>query len=351
MLFLIYERFSPHSRINAPDHHGSSNNSSSSSKKKEEERTNTGSRVNWKPYVHSLPSQFDTAVWLSEEELSLFGNYQQLTTIQQRKKDNLQREYNTLLPHVLQFFREDDNNMDNNNNSNNNNNNNNNNINNNNSNSPNSRVLLGDATYTLENWMWADAAFSSRMFSDAKVMFPLIDMCNHSNSPNACWQLDTSLHRILLVPSSQPLPSNSNSTSNDDNNNSSNRNSNSTSNSQVLISYGDKSNEELVFQYGFALPSNPFDKVTLLAFLSEEDPLLPAKVSLLKLYNLSPKLIITHQQGFTDESTVVAQISVADENDLQILHSRYTSKLFYRNFHHSIIIILLLLTLSLITCY
>lgn len=86
--------------------------------------------------------------------------------------------------------------------------------------------------YTLEEFMWARTAISSRSFSFRQgihklvAMVPLLDMCNHDHSPNAGWQGDESgftLRALKSIHASQEL----------------------------FISYGDKSNNRFYNGYGF----------------------------------------------------------------------------------------------------
>lgn len=70
-------------------------------------------------------------------------------------------------------------------------------------------------------------------------MLPLIDMCNHSFTPNCKLQPagGGTLQLVALqdIPHQQPL----------------------------LLSYGSLSNDFLLMDYGFVVPNNPFDRVQL----------------------------------------------------------------------------------------
>ena len=62
---------------------------------------------------------------------------------------------------------------------------------------------------------------------------------------------------------------------------------------EIAINYGDKSNEELLFLYGFAVPHNPAEVLTLMCPLSpaaEWDAPLRARLLLLARRGLSPRL-------------------------------------------------------------
>lgn len=91
---------------------------------------------------------------------------------------------------------------------------------------------------------WALAVVTSRAFrvlgpSQPASMLPLIDMCNHSFTPNCKLQPvnngDLQLVALQDVPQQQPLH----------------------------ISYGNLSNDFLLMDYGFVVPGNPFDRVQL----------------------------------------------------------------------------------------
>jgi hypothetical protein len=109
-----------------------------------------------------------------------------------------------------------------------------------------------------------------------------------------------------------------------------------------LTTTGDKPNEELLFQSGFALENNVHDNVTMmspLATFMQEDPLLPAKVHILKEV-LSPflsfhskrflskggvrvpRLFLT-RSGFTAASVAMGRLCVLDEQDMSMLYERY----------------------------
>lgn len=91
---------------------------------------------------------------------------------------------------------------------------------------------------------WALAVVTSRAFrvagpSQPAAMLPLIDMCNHSFSPNCKLQpqKDKSLQLVALehIPQQQPL----------------------------LLSYGNLPNDFLLMDYGFVVDNNPHDRVQL----------------------------------------------------------------------------------------
>ncbi|GLI65463.1 hypothetical protein VaNZ11_008813 [Volvox africanus] len=66
---------------------------------------------------------------------------------------------------------------------------------------------------------------------------------------------------------------------------------------EVYISYGDKSNEELLMLYGFALENNPHDHLMLFCPLpprAEWDDVMYARMELLQAYGLRPQFFLPH---------------------------------------------------------
>ncbi|GIL44630.1 hypothetical protein Vafri_2153 [Volvox africanus] len=66
---------------------------------------------------------------------------------------------------------------------------------------------------------------------------------------------------------------------------------------EVYISYGDKSNEELLMLYGFALEDNPHDHLMLFCPLpprAEWDDVMYARMELLQAYGLRPQFFLPH---------------------------------------------------------
>ena len=61
-------------------------------------------------------------------------------------------------------------------------------------------------------------------------------------------------------------------------------------NDQVLISYGQKSNAELLLLYGFVIDRNLFDEVDITVSLDESDPRYDEKVAFLQKQGLQPAM-------------------------------------------------------------
>jgi hypothetical protein len=99
-----------------------------------------------------------------------------------------------------------------------------------------------ELSVNLDDWMWADAIFWSRCLQmpfDEVCLIPLIDLANHSLNPSATWEIVND--EIILKPLHKDW----------------------FHGKEVSISYGDKSNDELLFHYGFTLVDNPHDKLSV----------------------------------------------------------------------------------------
>ena len=82
------------------------------------------------------------------------------------------------------------------------------------------------------------------------------------------------------------------------------------------MSYGNKGNEELLFQYGFSITENPQDTVMVLSPLSQEDPLFSDKVGLLQALGYGPRMMFDSAGELDATSAEVARITVLDDGDL-----------------------------------
>ena len=85
---------------------------------------------------------------------------------------------------------------------------------------------------------------------------------------------------------------------------------------EITISYGSKSNEELLYLYGFALPNNPNDRVTLPVSLSPDDPLLQEKLRLIEELHLPPRLTLDLHGQLNEESKRLAHILAAQSTPI-----------------------------------
>ncbi|KAI7869952.1 hypothetical protein BDF14DRAFT_1777869 [Spinellus fusiger] len=118
---------------------------------------------------------------------------------------------------------------------------------------------------SLEAWLWADTVFWSRVVSLGSsrdreehspdvALIPFFDIANHGVEPNVRWELTSQGMAIVCMNGTGLLP-----------------------NQELLLSYGEKSNQELLFLHGFCLENNPVPsqvKIPVAPFLDlgvEED--------------------------------------------------------------------------------
>ncbi|CAO3573647.1 unnamed protein product [Mortierella alpina] len=163
---------------------------------------------------------------------------------------------------------------------------------------------------TLDNFIWADATFWSRVLSfgsqwskdtlalqqgldsdqtehaeealhvdDDLHMVPYLDFANHAAKPNIRWQVDADGLRVWGLESlMDPSPLNEQDPGNTDR--------------EVFLSYGNKPNTELLFLYGFTLQDNPTQFLTLALPLDEDDPFYMPKVHTLMRLDIPPRVTI-----------------------------------------------------------
>ncbi|KAF9900853.1 hypothetical protein EC991_006776 [Linnemannia zychae] len=144
---------------------------------------------------------------------------------------------------------------------------------------------------TLENFIWADATFWSRVLSfktqwadkevnndsedmDDMHMVPYLDFANHAANPNIRWEVDSDGLRVWgqesLLQDSQE----------------------GTVEREVFLSYGNKPNTELLFLYGFTLNDNPTQFLTLAMPMDEDDPYYMPKAHSLMRWGILPRITI-----------------------------------------------------------
>ncbi|KAI8904100.1 hypothetical protein EDD86DRAFT_92142 [Gorgonomyces haynaldii] len=111
---------------------------------------------------------------------------------------------------------------------------------------------LGLDKIDCDQFAWADFIYWSRCMETpaGTVIVPMIDFCNHSLTPNAHWELENgSMHLITNHDLEQG--------------------------EQITISYGEKSDNELLFLHGFALAQNTFLELSVsppfIEYQMEED--------------------------------------------------------------------------------
>lgn len=172
--------------------------------------------------------------------------------------------------------------------------------------------MINEKIWTYPNFLWADSIFGSRNI-ESNVMIPILDLCNHVSVPNAYWKVfpagllpsnkpHSIEHSILLIADG-------------------NHKDTLKPGSEVFISYGEKSNEELLFQYGFVEKGNVHDKLVFFLVRMEEDSLWSEKAHILQKLLLPPRLLAT-EKDFTEEAKMTARVYTMDQNDFEILVKR-----------------------------
>ncbi|KAG0315528.1 hypothetical protein BGZ99_007416 [Dissophora globulifera] len=160
---------------------------------------------------------------------------------------------------------------------------------------------------SLENFIWADATFWSRVLSfgtqwsqdddqvqgksglkrmdqvtpDDMHMVPFLDFANHATNPNIRWQVDADGLRVWAKESLL-----------DSHRGDGTKDYHRAHDSEVYLSYGNKPNTELLFLYGFTLPDNPTEFLTLPLPMDEEDPYYMPKAHTLMRLGIPPRVTI-----------------------------------------------------------
>jgi len=177
------------------------------------------------------------------------------------------------------------------------------------------QLLFGDAAvtwFTPERYLWADVVYRSRVMEGpfagegeeddgqdqhVEAIVPGIDFCNHGSAPNARWQVRQG-HVHLIA----------------------NR---ALCNEEVLISYGDKGNQELMYQYGFALEDNPHD--ALVVPLASVAPSMGVAVKLMHIAQAKgcrPLIAFGKEDGPTNESYLFASLLAMDVDEVEAMDER-----------------------------
>jgi len=161
---------------------------------------------------------------------------------------------------------------------------------------------IAGAQPTIDDLMWAYSVYWSRALSlpvltgeqgpegepvvEMRVaLVPGLDFCNHSSAANALWTVldDKPIAQMkpgdgpgditLWVTASKPPPAGT----------------------EIAISYGDKSNEELLFAYGFTEEGNPHDRLMVHCPVPPQDTwdeTMRSRMLLLMSRSLSPQLFL-----------------------------------------------------------
>ncbi|ORY05619.1 SET domain-containing protein [Basidiobolus meristosporus CBS 931.73] len=170
-------------------------------------------------------------------------------------------------------------------------------------------ILAEDTPLSFEEFAWADNMYWSRVISFQSALqsgdagraerdedchlVPFIDLCNHSLTPAAHWEITE--HGIDLVQVGEQLDTDS----------------------EIHISYGEKPNNELLYLHGFIIPENPCVQYMIpLPLIPDE--LVRSKVGFLKALNISPQLVLTPSDmldDFTEDTWQLLCLCMVNEED------------------------------------
>jgi hypothetical protein len=194
----------------------------------------------WAPYINLLPDVEEvgqTWTWSEEELEMLTGSGVLVQTASLKAK--LRREFDTLTAQVIQ---------------------------------PNG---LDASAFTYESFQWAMCMLFSRAIdlreTGELALVPYADLLNHSPYANSYFfynSVPLSSEREVCLYADRLYAKND----------------------QVLISYGQKSNGELILLYGFVVDRNLFDEVEITVSLDESDPRYDEKVTFLRGQGLQPSM-------------------------------------------------------------
>ncbi|KAK9700466.1 hypothetical protein K7432_012183 [Basidiobolus ranarum] len=170
------------------------------------------------------------------------------------------------------------------------------------------KVLTEEASLEFEEFAWADNMYWSRVISfqsaveDSHIeragnsddchLVPFIDLCNHSLTPSAHWQITED--GINLVQMGELLETDT----------------------EIHISYGDKPNSELLYLHGFIIPENPYTRYILpLPLIPDE--LLGSKMNFLKAFQIKPQLVLTPEDlvDLTEDTWQLLYLCMVNEED------------------------------------
>lgn len=190
-----------------------------------------GDESRWKPYIDVLPSIKDvypSFMWTEEELNQLKGSPSFHASNSLRSK--VDREYSEVVEAVFKRF-------------------------------PNKFPL---EKYTIDLFRWAfvmlfsrAARLSSKSSGEELALVPYADLMNHSPYSNT--YIDAQMSGLPLIARKEEVALYADRSYKKF--------------EQVFISYGEKSNADLLLLYGFALEKNPFNSVDISVGLSKGDPL------------------------------------------------------------------------------
>lgn len=221
----------------------------------------------WRPYIQSLPTDFDNVpVNFNKEELALMEGSYALKMYESEAAD-VDDSYALLCKYASDLCDK----------------------------------------YSRSDFVWGRLAVMTRVFSvvvndqETSALQPLADMINHSNEPDTTWDYVDDLRSGTMRTEKSVKKG-----------------------SPFSISYGDKGNLRLLAYYGFALEDNVYDEAVVYIGLNDNDPLTKEKLErahnpdasryrLLYKLNADPS-----NEGFEDAMRF-ARLVVAKEADLEHL--------------------------------
>ena len=157
------------------------------------------------------------------------------------------------------------------------------------------------SAFTFENFLWARGLFDSRAINmkiggEVKTcLVPFVDMINHclrAGVPAGAFDDETQTFKLTA-------------------------NSPYTQGSQVFLHYGPLKNWQLLLYYGFLIPNNPYDSMSVY-FELPEDELAEEKEALLEKHSLSREHSV-RASSISPRALSALRICVADSAELELL--------------------------------
>jgi hypothetical protein len=148
---------------------------------------------------------------------------------------------------------------------------------------------------SFETYLELDMLVKSRLMDDEKMLciVPIADFCNHSNDYNAKW---------IFSPAGLTITSTA-----------------KENEQEILISYGQKSNMELLFTYGFTIAENQYDTVSFLPTLLQETDRPDTITVMDKKHFINSQMLLVGNDGFfgilNEQSYLISLVSVLGNDD------------------------------------
>ncbi|KAF3796637.1 Ribulose-1 bisphosphate carboxylase/oxygenase large subunit N-methyltransferase [Nymphaea thermarum] len=198
---------------------------------------NLGTSSKWHPYISALPRQPYSLLYWTRTELDTYLEASQIRERAIERITDVSGTYNDLKIRVFSKYPH----------------------------------LFPEKVFNMETFRWSFGILFSRLVRlpsmEGKVaLVPWADMLNHNSEVETFLDYDKSSKGVVFTTDRSYQPG-----------------------EQVFISYGKKSNGELLLSYGFVPSegSNPNDSVDLSLSLTTSDPCFKEKLEVLKKYNLS----------------------------------------------------------------